>query len=61
MKGRKSKVEAAELITTTATFEREMYRRLQHLAVDEDMTIRDMIHEAVAEYLARKEKKGGRS
>jgi len=25
------------------------------------MTIRDMIHEAVAEYLARKEKKGGRS
>ena len=54
-------MEAAELITTTATFEREMYRRLQHLAVDEDMTIRDMIHEAVAEYLARKEKKGGRS
>ncbi len=53
-------MEAGELITTTATFEREMYRRLQHLAVDEDTTIRDMIREAVADYLARKEKKGGR-
>jgi len=34
---------------------------VQHLAVDEDSTIRDMIREAVADYVARKEKKGGRS
>jgi predicted transcriptional regulator len=53
-------MKAREMVTTTATFPREMYRRVQHFAVDEDTTIRDMIREAVADYLERKEKKGGR-
>ena len=54
---------AVEVVTTTASFDKETYRALQHLAVDRDASVRDLIREAVSEYVARKTgaKKGGRS
>jgi predicted transcriptional regulator len=54
---------AVEVVTTTASFDKETYRVLQHLAVDADASVRDLIREAVSEYVARRTsgKKGGRS
>jgi predicted transcriptional regulator len=60
MKEKKREKESTEFVTTTVSFDRETYRRIQHLAVDADLTVRDLIREAVTDYLARKEKKGER-
>jgi predicted transcriptional regulator len=60
MRENKREKESVDLVTTTVSFDRETYRRIQHLAVDADLTVRDLIREAVTDYLARKEKKGER-
>lgn len=43
----------ADMITTTVAFDRATYKRLGHLAVDEETTVRDLIRRAVEEYLRR--------
>jgi len=48
------------MITTTVAFDRATYKQLGHLAVDEETTVRDLIRQAVEEYL-RRHKKGGQS
>ncbi len=35
------------MVTTTVSFDRETYERLQHLAVDERVKIRELIRKAV--------------
>lgn len=45
--------ETGETVTTTVAFDRGTYRRLRHLAVDRDSNVRDIIREAVADYLKR--------
>lgn len=57
MKKRESKGE--DMVTTTISLDRATYRRLGHLAVDEDTTIRDLVRRAVEEYLQWQ--KGGKS
>jgi len=52
--------EAKEMFTTTISLSADLYKRLKHLAVDEEQTVRDLIREAVEEFLARKEKGGGK-
>ena len=60
MREKKRDGESTDLVTTTVSFNRETYRQLQHLAVDADLTVRDLIREAVTGYLVRKEGKGKR-
>jgi len=50
--------EGTEMFTTTIALPKELYRELQHLAVDEDIAVRGLIEEAIRQYLSRK--KGGR-
>ncbi len=45
------------MFTTTITLPKELYRDLQHLALDEDVAVRGLIEEAIRQYLSRK--KGG--
>ncbi len=45
------------MFTTTIALPKELYRDLQHLALDEDVAVRRLIEEAVRQYLSRK--KGG--
>ena len=42
------------MITTTVALEAPTYQRLKHLAVDERVTVRDLIREAVTELLRRR-------
>ncbi len=48
------------MVTTSISFDRATYKQLGHLAVDEEIPVRDLIRRAVEEYL-RKHKKGGPS
>ncbi len=45
---------------TTISLPVELYRKLKHLAVDQDQTTRNLIRQAVEEFLARSEKGGGK-
>ncbi len=45
---------------TTISLPVQLYRRLKHLAVDQDETTRNLIRQAIEEYLARREKGGGK-
>ena len=56
----KTKKEKPEMFTTTLSLEPETHKRLSHLAIDEDTTVRHLIREAIEELLARREKKGGK-
>ena len=48
------------VFTTTISLTPEMHRQLKHCAVDEGVTMRDIIRKVLEEYLARyEEKKGG--
>ena len=53
----KSRKEGVKMFVTTIALPRELYRTLQHLAVDEDATVRSLIEEAIRQFLSRK---GGR-
>lgn len=46
-------------VTTTVSFDRATYKRLRLLAVELDTNVREMVREAVADYLT-KQRKGGR-
>ena len=48
------------MFTTTISLSPEIHKRLKHLAVDLEVPSRDLIREAIEEYLARKEKGGKR-
>ena len=54
MKTRDAKRE--DIITTTVAFDRATYKQLGHLAVDEETTIRELIRQAIEEYLRRRQK-----
>jgi len=43
--------------TTTIALDAETHRRLRHLAVEEKTTLRDLIRDAIGEYLARRKAK----
>lgn len=47
------------MFTTTISLEPEIHKKLSHLAIDEDRTVRQLIREAIEDLLARREK-GGR-
>jgi hypothetical protein len=59
MKKRDAKAE--DMITTTVAFDRATYKQLGHLAVDEEIPVRDLIRRAVEEYLRRHQKGGTKS
>lgn len=42
--------------TTTISLPQETHRKLKHLAVDQGATVRDLIREAIEEYIDRREK-----
>ena len=46
----------SEILTTTISLSQDIHRRLKHLAVDQGVTVRDLMREAIEEYLNRKEK-----
>ena len=50
----------AEMVITTVSLEPKTYRRLQHLAVDEGVAVRELIRRAVTDFLKRKVGKGQR-
>jgi predicted transcriptional regulator len=52
--------EAKPMFTTTISLESEIHKKLSHLAIDEEKTVRELIREAIEELLARREKKGAR-
>jgi predicted transcriptional regulator len=43
------------MVTTTLSLSQESYRRLKHLAVDQSVSVRDLIRGAIEEYLNREE------
>lgn len=45
---------------TSITLPEELYKRLCHMAVDEGRTLKEMMTEAIKEYVSRKEKGGGK-
>lgn len=56
METQKEKKARGELLTTTISLTQEIHRRLKHLAVDQGVSVRDLMREAIEEYLNRKEK-----
>ena len=48
------------MVRTSITLPEILYKRLGHLAVDEAKTLKDMMTEAIEEYVKRKEKGGGK-
>jgi hypothetical protein len=55
---KKREFHAQDMITTTVAFDRATYKQLGHLAVDEEVPVRDLIRRAVEEYLRRHQKGG---
>ncbi len=49
--------EGLEMFTTTIALPKELYRDLQHQALDDDVAVRKLIEEAIRQYISRK--KGG--
>ncbi len=45
---------------TTISLPAEVYRKLKHLAVDQGDTTRELIRQAIEQFLARKEKGGSK-
>jgi predicted transcriptional regulator len=56
----KTRKETKPMFTTTISLEPDTHKKLRHLALDEDKTLRQLIREAIEEFLARREKKGAR-
>ncbi len=56
MKARSEKAE--DMVTTSISLDRATYKQLGHIAVDGDTTVRDLIRQAVEEYLRRHQKGG---
>jgi predicted transcriptional regulator len=45
-----------KMIRTSITLPEELFKNLQHLAVDESKTLKELMSEAIAEYVRRKRK-----
>jgi predicted transcriptional regulator len=58
MQSLKRKAAGEKMVTTTISLSQEIYRRLKHLAVDQGVSVRDLIRDAIEEYLNRE--KGGK-
>ncbi len=56
----RSQAEGPEMITTTIALDAETHRELRHLSIEERTSFRELIREAIAEYLARRKRAGGR-
>jgi predicted transcriptional regulator len=56
----KTQKETKPMFTTTISLESETHKKLRHVALDEDKTLRELIRQAIEEMLARREKKGAR-
>ena len=52
---RKRKDMEQEMFTTTISVSQEIHRKLKHLAVDQGVSVRDLIREAIEQYLGRSE------
>jgi predicted transcriptional regulator len=50
---RKRREVEQKMFTTTISVSQEMHRKLKHLAVDQGVSVRDLIREAIEQYLAR--------
>ncbi len=55
---KKRTVPSEDMITTTISLDRATYKQLGHIAVDEEIPVRDLIRRAVEEYLRRHQKGG---
>ena len=51
----KSKDMEPEMFTTTISVSQEIHRKLKHLAVDQGVSVRDLIREAIEQYFGRSE------
>ena len=51
----KSKDVDAEMFTTTISLSQELHRKLKHLAVDQGVSVRDLIRQAIEQYLGGSE------
>jgi predicted DNA-binding protein len=60
MQRSKRKEAEGKMVTTTISISQEIYRRLKHLGVDQGISVRDLIRDAIEEYLNRDEKGGKR-
>lgn len=49
-----------DMVTTTVSLEREDYKRLRHRAVEAETNVRELIREAVSEYLRKAKGRKGR-
>jgi predicted transcriptional regulator len=47
------------MVLTTVSLEPELYRELRHLAVDESISVRELIRRAVSEYMGRRRARKG--
>lgn len=56
METRNEKTSRGKMLTTTISLTQDMHRRLKHFAVDQGVSVRDLMREAIEEYLNRKEK-----
>lgn len=55
---KKPRKETVEMFTTTISLESDVHKKLRHLALDEDKTLRELIREAIEDMLARRQKGG---
>ena len=55
----KSKRKAGEIVKTIIYIDAEAHNRLKHIAVDERVSMTELVRRAVDEYLERIPKKGG--
>ena len=46
-----------EMFTTTISVSQEIHRKLKHLAVDQGVSVRDLIRQAIEQYLDRSEQR----
>jgi len=44
-----------EMFTTTISVSQDIHRKLKHLAVDQGVSVRDLIRQAIEQYLGRSE------
>jgi predicted transcriptional regulator len=50
-----------KMFRTTIELPQELYKQLAHLSIDENRTLKEIMTEALKQYVDRKERKGGKS
>jgi predicted transcriptional regulator len=50
-----------EMFRTTIELPQELYKQLAHMSIDENRTLKEIMTEALKQYVDRKGKKGGKS